>query len=640
MSRDRANEEQQKHIDAVYAGVTARVDALLAYLRAELMGRDAERLYRYAVRPHESHLRGRNVNWRLTISEPDGVPRLEYTIAGETGVIESHAFARGTIGEALKLIETNREELEVTVATQILDLLPLVPPRFQAATVARESLYQGWPLFNEAEANDPPVLPLMSTLEALRALVPLRAGELPSSGAGIDDIWPAQVAINDVLDWVSKTPTSNATVKRFSEEDEIYAFGHLAMRPDFPAIGALYAAYQAVDRDRRRPVIRHAATKAGRAALSVLAAGAGSHNTAHPWRVEDFTLAGGTAELVWDGRRTPVQLRLELDDARLDYLAVRGILEELHEDGLRDWLVLHRMAGEQGSTGLLSWTWDDHKAHTPYARRVNLGKQTDAVLAEETMRRLWQLKRAEIRLYHPHLLANGSRPWVRVGPGGLIDIPAGIKAPAGRDELVVIKINPEIYEGARRKTEAPHFMLLGENAVGLPGGALRLLSLLACDWQYARKAEGITREASTLWGYAAIRDGRRTPRKRWPEAERTLERLLDELGAHNHLKAWQRGGGEGAAREYHLEPPQWWTDQVILDVPPDFGTSRAGLPKTGAELRQWRERRGWSLDTAAGWAHVGRSTIQRAEAAPTKPLSPRLLRALQLEPPAGEDTGE
>ena len=94
------------------------------------------------------------------------------------------------------------------------------------------------------------------------------------------------------------------------------------------------------------------------------------------------------------------------------------------------------MAGEQGATGAIRWTWADHKARTPYARRITLGKAAGADLAAATVHRLWQLKRAEIRLYAARALPDGSTPWVRVGPGGLLDIPAGIRDPAGRDRLV------------------------------------------------------------------------------------------------------------------------------------------------------------------------------------------------------------
>ena len=86
-------------------------------------------------------------------------------------------------------------------------------------------------------------------------------------------------------------------------------------------------------------------------------------------------------------------------------------------------------------------------------------------------------------------------------------------------------------------------MLLAESAVSLPGDALRLLSFLACDWQYARAA----RDAATWWDHDAIRDGRRTPRKRWPEAER----LLATLAEHGHLADWRPEGGQDAARQYH-----------------------------------------------------------------------------------------
>ena len=65
--------------------------------------------------------------------------------------------------------------------------------------------------------------------------------------------------------------------------------------------------------------------------------------------------------------------------------------------------------------------------------------------------------------------------------------------------------------------------------------------------------------------------------------------------------------------------------QTILDVPPVFGKSLASTPKTGAELKGWREAHGWSLGELATRAGVGKTTLYRAEHEPRKPLSMRLV---------------
>jgi hypothetical protein len=131
-----------------------------------------------------------------------------------------------------------------------------------------------------------------------------------------------------------------------------------------------------------------------------------------------------------------------------------------------------------------------------------------------------------------------------------------------------------------------------------------------------------------LWQYAAIRDGDETPRKHWPAAQRTLERLLATLATKGHLADWHATGA-GADRKYHLRPPQWWIDQVLLDVPPAFGKSLASTPKTGRELKEWRDKHGWSVAELAKRAEVGTTTIKRAEREPKKPLSTRLVARLR-----------
>jgi hypothetical protein len=539
-----------------------------------------------------------------------------------------------TIAEGLALVDAHAEKLVADTVAEILEFLEagLVPVRLRKAVIERESLVDWWPWPRHGHRPG-------AVLCALVAQSPSLPPEELLPGT-----WPGAVSYVAVAQWVAPV------VKKHTPDDpdhaqtiiEMAQYGH----PQFvhetrwiSCAAMLYAAFQDVESDRRTPVIRHSADKAGRAALAVLGAGPGPRGeltgSTHPWKnIESIQGAGATVELVWDGRRTPVQLALDLGDdaATLDWVTVRGILAELHEDGLRDWLILHRMAGEQGGTGRLRWSWADHKERTPYAYKIQRGRSDDSELAGATVRRLWQLKRAEIRLYSPQTLSDGTTPWRRVGDYGLIDIPAGrddLSASKDRLRLAAITINPAIYAGAKRQSVAANFMLLAESAVALPGDALRLLSLLACDWHYAREHSGIVREAATLWEYATIREGRRTPRKRWPEATRTLERILAKLAEDGHIADWKREDGDGAAAMYRIRPPRWWVDQVLLDVPPDFGKSLASTPKTGTELKGWRDARGWSRAEVARLAGVSESTIKRCERDPTKPLPVRLVGRLR-----------
>jgi hypothetical protein len=349
--------------------------------------------------------------------------------------------------------------------------------------------------------------------------------------------------------------------------------------------------------------------------------------------------------LQWNGSPRSSQLAIPDQSVvvgkRIDEDLVCAILDELHADGLRDWIVLHRMAAQHGRTGKFVWSWREHREQTAYARRITSKNLTDEEANREVMARLWKLKGAE--LWELVGERNGDETWKRVGPFGLIDIPLIGKKKHGHSlELAGILMNPELYTGATKSANA-YFALLPNEVLDLDGPCLRLATLLAFEMRYARDQEGIlTRTAGVLWEYATVRGGQPDP-KRWAEAASTLHRALDELVRSGALGTWSQIDPEEVtpATRYELRPARWWRDQVILDVPPEMGPPRSTRPTNGAELKAWREKRGWSQEEAAVKLSVGRSTLQRAEVASNekKPLGRALVKALTKfspeDPPPG-----
>jgi hypothetical protein len=374
------------------------------------------------------------------------------------------------------------------------------------------------------------------------------------------------------------------------------------------------------------PVVRLSASAASRAALAVLSAGPLERGA---WD-DDATKVGRDgewAELVWNGKPRPLQLRLNFRDAEVVAAElVRGILAELQEDGVRDWLTLHRMAAEQGATGKVRWTWAEHRERTAYDRLIRTKNATESELAAAVVSRLERMKRAELRWNTS--TADGKWAWARIGPFGLIDIPAagGLEI-GGEARVAKIVLNPAIYEGAARGSKAPHFALLPERALELPGPQLRLLAHLFLDFTYAREVDGVTRKAGTLWSYAGIQAGEDTPRKRWPDATRALARALDAVGDAVGWD-WSCAPGDNADTLYRIRPPAWWTDRVLRGVPADYGPSLASTPRTGAELKAWRTARGLSQREVAALVGLSHPTILRAEKRAEAPLDPALAAAL------------
>lgn len=328
------------------------------------------------------------------------------------------------------------------------------------------------------------------------------------------------------------------------------------------------------------------------------------------WRDPIQTADGGRIELVHAGRVRPVQLSLTFD-AELPRRVLRAILEGWKEDGVRDWIVLHRMAGEQGSDGDFRWSWSEHRERTAYAQRTRSKNRSDDEQAQEVVRRLWEFKNTELRLQRA--TENGTA-WLRIGPFGLVDIPAGYETltSAGRSlRVAAMQLNPELYRGAhRRNRKLPnHFALFQDAALTLRGPDLCLYVELLYGWQDARGA--IRRKAFTLWEQAGLLKGS-NPRHRWPRKQATLERMLNRIGKATGMN-WHRDGELGAA-VYTIRPPDVWSDRAIHSVRPQLMLSKGeSVPRTGAELKAWRKEQSLSLRALAEQLQTSKSTLSRHE---------------------------
>lgn len=635
------------------AAVGARLDALLAELRAE-------------VAPHPDALLalpmpaegGRGAADAIRASRADAFT--EGLLAGKYALTGSTSRPL-TVGDALDLVERARAEVVAEVVAEIERCADaLVEPKLRAAVLARGEVVARWPWPEWAL-----VLDLLTAGYWPGAAAPLevarwardglnaeakRLGELDRPGDGLvldaEHGWLPRswTAREPVLELLGVEPLD---LPADLDPDAARALAGFARRRTYgppvpspkgpplryPAAGLalLFLAERDARDSGRVPVVRVSASAASRAALAVLSAGTPERA---PWD-DDATRVSrtdGWAELVWNGRPRPLQLRLTFRDSEVVAAElVRGILAELQEDGVRDWLTLHRMAAEQGATGKVRWTWAEHRERTAYDRMIRSKNATDAELAAKVVGRLERMKGAELRWNVS--TEGGKYAWARIGPFGLIDIPAGggVLTDAGREQRVAkIVLNPAIYEGAARGSKAPHFALLPERALELPGPQLRLLAHLFLDFTYAGEADGVSRTAGKLWSYAGIQAGEDTPRKRWPDATRALARILDAVGDAVGWD-WSREPGEAGEHPdtlYRVRPPAWWTDRVLRGVPADYGPSLASVPRTGAELKTWRTARGLSQREVAALVGVSQPTILRAEKRAEGPLDPDLAAAL------------
>lgn len=401
--------------------------------------------------------------------------------------------------------------------------------------------------------------------------------------------------------------------------------------------------YASVRQDAARKMVPLPATKESRSAMLSFSSGPGPKNgELGRWRkrsTRELQPAIPRYEymMFWDGRVEPYQLGLSFGN-EFDTALVRGIIQELQDDGLRDYLILHRMAAEQGRKGAVRWTWKEHMERSPYAARIQKGRATDERLAAEVTRRIFRLKGAELFAVRQEPTSKGIRRYrIRVGPFGLIDVPADVEL-SGSLELAIVQLNPEIYGPASAGAEDPYFALLPDEALTLDGNALRLATMIALDFRVARDSGGeIARKARGLWMHMLVEAGRETdgiPRYRWPRAEEKLHRILDRLAKDGVIGSWEREPGDpNPDRLYMLRPPQAWRDQVIHGVTPMLPPTRAVKPRTVGELRAWRAAKGLSQEAAALRLGVGIATLKRTERRPDgDPIGPALSKGFDREP--------
>jgi len=371
------------------------------------------------------------------------------------------------------------------------------------------------------------------------------------------------------------------------------------------------------------------ATRPMRAAVQTISRGVSGE-----WGLLETKGGRSVIKLHWPGpgSKPPHQLALGFP-ASVDAAIVAGILDELQTDGLRDYLVLHRMAAEQGRTGAIRWSWREHRERTAYDRRIRAGNLNDPKAQWDVTARLWRLKSAELR--ETVAMPGGKTRFERIGPFGLIDIPAGY-GEEGALDLAPIELNPAIYRGAAVGTQkrGRNFTMLPDAAFALDGRALRLAVLLALQMRITRDAAAGTVRitASKLWEWLGSRGGdpKAIPRKRWQATDDTLRKVLAVLEGASVIGTWNREGGEDAlpGALYQIDPVAAWRDAVVHRVPPALPPSKAAIPWTGEGLRRWREEHLLSQAAAAAELGVGVATVKRAEGNPTKELGAALVEAL------------
>ena len=311
--------------------------------------------------------------------------------------------------------------------------------------------------------------------------------------------------------------------------------------------------------------------------------------------------------------------------------ATEAMVEALHLwqgfPALRTWAGLLVQLSEQGATGTLVWSLDDHlKAcgYSPRARRKGTIRQDEAARVEALVN-VFQLRWIDRTNRVRHRF-----PVFQVDH--YIDHPEGDRWQLGTIEM---HINRQLlYRGVRNHRTGK----LGTNWYPAPTAiagidhrhkrhALALALLLpgwfSLAWRENHRAH-VDRRGDTLLGRARIPYDRRKAGRAW----KALRDNLDELVRVGQLERWEwRRNPETMAGVARLYAADWLVDRTVGGLE---GRLPAPAPSinTGADLKAHRKAKGWTQQQAAEALGVSRDTVGRAERAPKKRLPRSILKAL------------
>ena len=633
------------HLEGIKARLRDRLDAMTRTIRRYLAGREAELLYRrQTIRDGDNEGRCRTDVFRgegggLAVPNAHGYD-LPYLLhydraADEIVVIEWFPDSgprlpedlpdRMTIGEGLHRIDTTAESLLRETYQRIEKLIPLVPARLRKAVIAREELAARWPWPRDSH-------PAGFALELLRARA--NATQAPDAGEARAHVrptamgtWPPEVAAMDVATW-------DALIKAYPDEAE--AFRERVTRGESPrrnevrwiALGVLYGALQAVERDRRRHAM---AIDAGRPHHDLLM---GVRNLPKDTRTPHTVTAVNDRIELLDPEGGCVQLTLALGESAPSEALISALRTLRTWRGLRHWAAVQKLLSvDGGRQGWVRWTLDGHLD----ALGVSAKNRTTATVRAEVARQVEAFTRIEIAVYADDGTLRSRRPILLVGEK--YDRLTGSEWALDGMQLT---INPLLYGGVREAGGQ-----LGSNWHPAPVElaavnerehpyTLALGLILPIRWRLAL-AEG--HDHLTLTGESALRLAGITVRpldRQWMRhngagAWAKLERDLEELARIGGLGRWDWDATDTPRTldgRLHLWPAPWVADRTLHEVRP------VELPPgppvlTGAELKVWRARKGLTQAQAAETLNVSRDSIMRAEKRQDVPLSKALAGKLR-----------
>lgn len=448
--------------------------------------------------------------------------------------------------------------------------------------------------------------------------------------------WPLYTASATVAEWAESwlrknVHPDNANVIELMKQTSRNKPVVFALRPRLPsammatpALALLYLVEAEVKEDQQRKFIAIDTCKEHTKLMEAWRDLPKSKRVGHK-----TTLKHGRLELILPDASEKRHFQLSLDFTGQPVASqVATVLREWRSwAGLRHWVAFQSQITSNQRQGWVRWTVDKH------LKAMGLGKEWRRRLT--TRRAAAEMvdlfTKIEIALYDEKGNIRERRPLVLKG-----NTYERLIGSEWEIEGLELKVNPMLYRGVRDAKTGK----IGRNWWPTPkelahidhnkhGPAIALGTVLPARWRMELGQSNKTH--IDLKGDSLLRASGLPYRQQDVVATwRSVERNLNELQRRGGLESWHWEGTPDLGTVCRLHAPQWAVDRIAHGVPPKE-KKPAPTALTGAELNAWRTRSDLTQNQAATRLGVTTRTIQRAEAAPNKPLSKKVREALSKQ---------
>jgi DNA-binding XRE family transcriptional regulator len=554
-----------------------------------------------------------------------------------------------TVRRAIQLVDDELPRLSLTMAAQVRAAIQLfVDARLRSAVAARTGiLVNRWPRPRWDLGGAAMALHGLSVL-GYPALpegeqIPDRYAEVVPDGSAVLvwTSWPPEAALLDVARWSRKARNGLSSDRR--EGDRVVEQAERGYLPAdlahgdvvIPAAGSayVYLAEQDVLRGMQRPAMAVDSNKT-------------HHEMVGAWRdvPQDGRRHRAAAQTVTSsqddgiirvellapprpGETRAMQLQLPLSELEgMQDSAIVALRKLRGAEGLRNWAALLRLFSVEGNrSGVYRWLLDEHLLAMGYDER----RRRDPGVRANAAEMVEYLSAIELAIY---------------GSGGILRERRRLLLETGRFERleesrwkldgIEFQMNQRVFGGVRATTgeigqkwmPAPVELAQIDHIRFPYAHALGMLLAIRFRWRLDEHADVLPLSGRKLLDLAGIPFTERRAVRAWASLRKTLDELrrVGQLHAYTWVPeehAWTLGG------ICHLHSSPWITDRAARGLLPEESPVDRDRPVTGAELRAWRERKGWTQRQAAKSLRVTQGAISQAESKGTEPLGHKLRAA-------------